>query len=41
MLTPGASVEVTLALPLPRGFDLTLGQLDVQAAGLRANESAP
>jgi hypothetical protein len=40
-LAPGETAVVTLALPLPRGFDLTLGQLDVQGAGLSSNEPEP
>jgi hypothetical protein len=41
ILAPGDSAVVTLALPLPRGFDLTQGQLDVEGAGLPAPERAP
>jgi hypothetical protein len=40
-LAPGETAVITLALPLPNGFDLTLGQLNVQAGGLPLNEPAP
>ena len=40
-LAPGETAVITLALPLPGDFDLTLGQLDVQAGGLPLNEPAP
>ena len=40
-LAPGETAVITLALPLPAGFDLTLGQLDVRAGGLPLNEPAP
>ncbi|MBM2842551.1 MAG: hypothetical protein HW404_388 [Anaerolineales bacterium] len=33
-LAPGETAVITLALPLPSDFDLTLGQLDVQGGGL-------
>jgi hypothetical protein len=33
-LGPGESAVVPLALPIPRGFDLAQGQLDVRAVGL-------
>jgi len=39
-LAPGETAVVTLALPLPGGFDLTLGQLDVQGGGLPSTEPA-
>ena len=34
VLAPGETAVITLALPLPSDFDLTLGQLDVQGGGL-------
>jgi len=40
-LAPGETAVITLALPLPSDFDLTLGQLDVQGGGLPLNEPAP
>ena len=40
-LAPGETAVITLALPLPSDFDLTLGQLDVQGGGLPVNEPAP
>jgi hypothetical protein len=40
-LAPGETAVVTLALPLPGGFDLTLGQLDVQGAGLPLTDPPP
>ena len=40
-LGPGETAVITLALPLPSEFDLTLGQLDVQGGGLPLNEPAP
>jgi hypothetical protein len=40
-LAPGESADVPLALPLPAGFDLTLGQLDVHGSGLKGSQSAP
>jgi hypothetical protein len=33
-LTPGQTSVVTLALPVPGGFELTQGQVDVRAAGI-------
>ncbi len=39
VLEPGDSAEVTLAIPLPRGFDLTLAQLDVHGAGLPGGDA--
>ena len=41
ILAPGESTEVTLALPLPPGFDLTLGQIDVRAGGVPVPQTAP
>jgi hypothetical protein len=40
-LAPGETAVVTLALPLPRDFDLTLGQIDVQGAGMPSAEPEP
>ena len=40
-LAPGETAVITLALPLPSDFDLTLGQLDVRGGGLPLNEPAP
>jgi hypothetical protein len=40
-LAPGETTVLTLALPLPGGFDLTLGQLDVQGSGLPFTEPLP